>query len=91
MIDLEVQMRKGTKFIAVEIDAGNVTAYVMTKKHVVEKCPLSWKERDLFRSHYSDPDFLDQVRRAFNGDVLDGAFIITKDGKEVYPKKKKSD
>lgn len=84
-------MKKGTKIIAVEIEAGNVTAYVMTKKHVVEKYPLSWKERDLFRSHYSDPDFLDQVRRTFNGDVLDEAFIINKDGKEVYPKKKQSD
>lgn len=82
-------MKKGVKFITIEITAGGTTAYVIDKKQQVSRFTLTRTQRDIFE-HYNAKDFLERVRMEFNADVLDENFIITKFGEQVYPKKKDS-
>lgn len=77
-------MRKGTKFIKVEIEKNGMRAYVIDKHQQVSKFDLTRRQRKIFEQYFLS-DFLDRVRAEFNADVIDENFVITNESKTVYP------
>lgn len=77
-------MKKGLKFIKVEIDAdGKMKCYTVSKSGEVSSYVLTRSQRHLFR-RYSDSDFVEQVENTFGKNALDETFVITKENEVVY-------